>query len=102
VTHHNLGGESVNMDTIVQAQFRVIEKAEVEAYGNSGGGGGGSSGKPINWRLKLAAVRGEPFGSATPQGTIEMLITNPTAAERLQVGQAYLLTFEPVGVTARA
>ncbi len=32
-------------------------------------------------RIKMMAVKGEPFGPATPSGTIEMLIVNPDAIE---------------------
>jgi hypothetical protein len=32
-------------------------------------------------RVKLAAAQGEPFGPATPQGNIDMLIANPAAAK---------------------
>lgn len=31
-------------------------------------------------RVKLQAVKGEPFGSATPSGNVDMLIVNPEAA----------------------
>lgn len=38
-------------------------------------------GKPaLVTQLKLTAVQGEPFGSATPSGNVDMLIKNPAAA----------------------
>ncbi len=32
-------------------------------------------------RVKMGAAQGEPFGPATPQGSIDMLIVNPEAAK---------------------
>ena len=46
----------------------------------------GDSPKGSQWvqvegvRVKLSPVTGEPFGSATPGGTFEMVIANPEAA----------------------
>lgn len=31
--------------------------------------------------IELSAVQGEPFGSATPSGSVKMGIVNPTAAQ---------------------
>ncbi len=50
-------------------------------------------------RIKLAAVKGEPFGPATPQGTIEMLIVNPEAVavfRKADLGQEFDVIFTPV------
>lgn len=57
----------------VHARFKLYEDARAQAY--SGGGY-----VPAQ-RVKLSAVQGEPFGTATPQGTIDMLIANPDAAK---------------------
>lgn len=55
---------------------------------------GGHGGGPTARRIKLAAVMGEPFGPATPQGSIEMLIVNGAAASQFHVGKDYFVTFK--------
>ena len=55
----------------VHARFRLYEDVRASAY--SGNGYVSAA------RVKLSAVQGEPFGTATPQGSIEMLIANPDA-----------------------
>src|SRR4051812_5033204 len=35
----------------------------------------------------------EIFGKATPSGSIEVIITNPTASDFFEPGQAYYVTF---------
>lgn len=57
----------------VHARFRLYEDARASAYTNGGYAPAA--------RVKLSAVQGAPFGTATPQGTIEMLIANPEAIE---------------------
>lgn len=50
-------------------------------------------------KIKLAAAKGEPFGPATPQGTVEMLIVNPEAVKVFReatLGQEFDVTFTPV------
>lgn len=50
-------------------------------------------------RFKLVAVKGEPFGPATPQGTIDMLIVNPEALalfRGMALGQEFDVLFTPV------
>lgn len=51
--------------------------------------------------VTLAAVYGpgnEDWSQATPQGNIEMSITNPSAIEAFKIGKAYLISFKPVDV----
>jgi hypothetical protein len=55
----------------VHARFRLYEDTRSSAY--SGGGYVSAA------RVKLQAVQGEPFGTSTPQGNVEMLIANPEA-----------------------
>ena len=50
-------------------------------------------------KIKLAAVKGEPFGPATPQGTVEMLIINPDAVKMFRdatLGQEFDFLISPV------
>lgn len=50
-------------------------------------------------RIKMSAVKGPPFGPATPQGTIEMLIVNPEAIpvfREAELGQEFDVVFTPV------
>lgn len=49
--------------------------------------------------VKLAAVYGEEnqdWSKYTPQGTVEMTITNPAAVEAFALGASYILEFTPV------
>lgn len=55
----------------VHARFRLYEDARASAYMGSG--------YVSAARVKLSAVQGAPFGTSTPQGSIEMLIANPEA-----------------------
>jgi hypothetical protein len=50
-------------------------------------------------RVKLAPVKGEPFGPATPQGQIDMLIVNPAAGAVFQsapINQEFDILITPV------
>lgn len=50
-------------------------------------------------RVKLSPVQGEPFGSATPGGNLEMVIANPEAAKffhEVELGQEFDVLFTPV------
>ena len=49
-------------------------------------------------RVKLSPVQGEPFGSATPGGQLEMLIASPDAANifhAADIGQEFDAVFTP-------
>ncbi len=49
--------------------------------------------------VRLGAVQGEPFGSATPNGSIEMFIVNPGASElflHAPIGQEFDVFLSPV------
>jgi len=51
-------------------------------------------------RVKLVAVKGEPFGPATPQGNFDALIVNPDAAKvfnEASIGQEFSLLITPTG-----
>jgi hypothetical protein len=53
-------------------------------------------------RVKLAPVKGEPFGPATPQGQIDMLIVNPAAGAVFQnapINQQFDILISPVEAT---
>ncbi|HEX2614007.1 MAG TPA: hypothetical protein VHL10_00820 [Nitrososphaera sp.] len=58
---------------MVQARFFLQEVRRIPYYT--------SGGNTEATNIKLVPVQGEPFGPATPQGTIEMLIVNPVAAQ---------------------
>jgi len=50
-------------------------------------------------RVKLQPVQGEPFGSATPSGQLEMVIANPEAAavfSEADLGQEFDVLFNAV------
>ena len=69
-----------------------------------------SSYGPRGWRIKFGVVwqgtaeDGKPwtqenriFGDATPQGSMEMFIANPEAAEQFHAGDCYYADFSPAG-----
>jgi ABC-type microcin C transport system duplicated ATPase subunit YejF len=50
-------------------------------------------------RIRLQAVHGEPFGSATPSANIEMVIVNPEAAavfNNAEIGKEFNVMISPV------
>jgi hypothetical protein len=79
----------------IHARFHLGETARVK----------GSSKVDGEWRsiemvrTKLYPVQGEPFGSATPNGSIEMVIANPDAAQvflNAPLGQEFDVVFSLV------
>lgn len=79
------------MSNQVQARFRLSEDARASYWYN------GECKDAA--RIKLFAVKGEPFGPATPQGTIEMFIVNTDAIEvfrSMPIDQEYDVVFTPV------
>lgn len=73
---------------VVTAKFRCTAKTERENWGGPGF---------CNYGITLQAATGpgnEAWSKATPTGTIELTVTNPTAVAEYVVGQEYLLTFE--------
>jgi hypothetical protein len=84
----------------VLCKFQVTEIIEMvnhyrgQTPVSSDYGKGGHAGGETAKKIKLAAVMGEPFGPATPQGSVEMLIVNPAAAEHFHVGKEYYVTFK--------
>ena len=75
----------------VHARFKLYDDARAQGYSGSG--------YVEAARVKLSAVQGEPFGSATPSGNIEMLIVNPDAFKMFheaKIGQEFDVFFSPV------
>jgi hypothetical protein len=55
--------------------------------------------------ITLAPVQGEPFGPATPQGTIQMLIVNPAAAQvflNAPINRQFDILVSPVEETSQS
>lgn len=84
----------------VLAKFKVIAITEQPNFyqgqtpvDGMHGKGGHAGGKTLK-QIKLTAVMGEPFGPATPQGTIEMTIVNTAASDHFAVGEEYFVTFK--------
>ena len=62
----------------IHARFRLGETTRCRMYKP----GENNKWEPVEGvRVKLSPVTGEPFGSATPSGQIEMTIANPLAAQ---------------------
>jgi hypothetical protein len=80
----------------VHARFYLMEDTRVTHYTYTGKG---SSEKVEAARVKLGAVQGEPFGSASPSGTLDMVIVNPEALKVFrdaELGQEFDLIISPV------
>ena len=86
----------------IHARFRLDEVTRVKMYAPAK--------EPLpdgsKWehvpgvRVKLSPVQGEPFGSATPGGQLEMLIANPEAAKVFDdapIHQEFDVVFTPRG-----
>lgn len=84
--------------TQVHARFALSEITRISMFAEDEEG----QWKPTEGtRVKLAPVQGEPFGSATPGGSLEMVIANPAASTiflTAPIGQAYDVVFSPVEV----
>ncbi len=82
----------------IQARFCLGEVTRCKMYAPN------PEGKDKQWvmvegvRVKLSPVTGEPFGSATPGGSLEMVIANQEAANAFlnaPLGQEYDMLFTP-------
>lgn len=79
----------------VHARFRLLEDGRITCYQAQENG----ALKTVQGlRVKLLPVQGEPFGSATPGGSLEMNIVN-TAAQAVfkhaEIGQEFDLIISP-------
>lgn len=78
----------------------VEDRGETEQYDYSVGG----TGKMPNIAVRLQAVvpqsnedfEDASFHRSTPQGSIEMVIQNPDAAEQFQSGDRFYVTFDRI------
>jgi hypothetical protein len=84
------------MSQQVNARFRLDETARVRCY---------IAGPQNKWepteglRVKLSPVQGEPFGSTTPGGQLDMVIANSAAARVFgdaPIGQEFDVVLTPV------
>lgn len=81
----------------VHARFRLAEDGRIVCHQSKKDGKGWEQVNGI--RVKLYPVQGEPFGSATPSGEINMIIVNPEAIKvfsEAELGQEYDVIFTPV------
>lgn len=91
--------ETLTLTTPVQqihARFSLYETTRITCYvkdeKNQWANGEGC-------RVKLQPVQGEPFGSATPAGSLEMVIANQAASAVFQaasLGQQFDVLISPV------
>jgi len=72
---------------MIRCKFKVVEKTEIMPWFNCGA-------MPI--KVKLSPVQGEPFGTATPSGSMEMLILNDEASKELKIGKEYFIDITEV------
>ena len=52
--------------------------------------------KTISYRVRMSAVSGEPFGTLTPNGSVDMLIINQEAAKYFELEGEYEVIFKRV------
>lgn len=79
----------------IHARFCLLETSRISLFQKNADGqwvpGEGT-------RVKLSPVQGEPFGSATPGGSLEMVIANPAASAVFlgsPIGQEFDVLFTP-------
>jgi hypothetical protein len=85
----------------VHARFRLDETTRIKMYAPAKAPlpDGGKWEYVPGVRVKLSPVQGEPFGSATPGGQLEMVIANPEAAKffhEAELHQEFDVVFTPV------
>jgi hypothetical protein len=82
----------------IHARFKLGEDARVPLHQQKKDGSGGW--EQVNGlRVKMYPVQGEPFGSATPGGELNMVLANPAAIKifkEAEIGQEYDVIFTPV------
>lgn len=79
----------------IHARFCLTEDTRVTHYTYTGSG---KSEAVEAARVKLSAVQGEPFGSASPSGLLDMVIVNPEALKifrEAKLGQEYDFIISP-------
>ncbi len=87
----------------IHARFSLGETARIRCYAPNPEGGDKQWVQVEGVRVKLSPVSGEPFGSATPGGSLEMVIANPDASQSFldaPLGQEFDAVFslvEPKG-----
>ncbi len=93
-----VSAEEVRPRKHVRARFRFDEEARITCYVANRSGQG--SWEPTEGlRVKLYPVQGDPFGSATPSGQLEMVIANPHAKAFFKehaIGQEFDIIISPV------
>jgi len=86
------------MSQKVHARFRLAEDTRVTGFSRQKKDGTGW--EYINGRrVKLYPVQGGPFGEATPQGELTIVILNPDAVNvfaEAEMGQEFDVVFSPV------
>lgn len=83
------------MSNQVKARFYLLEVTRTPY--NTTGPQGLTIGEAT--RVKFAPVKGEPFGPATPQGQLDMLIVNPEAGAVFQnasISQQFDILITPI------
>lgn len=84
---------------LVHARFRLDEDTRVQVHQRVG-----EEWKRVKGtRVKLGAVSGEPFGSASPAGSLEMVLANPHAQAvftNASLGQEFDVMISPITAVA--
>lgn len=71
---------------MIKCEFKVVSKTLLEANNQCS--------RPTI--VKLQPLTGEPFGSFTPSGLIELNIQNDEAEKQFEVGKEYTVDFTPI------
>jgi hypothetical protein len=85
------------MSAAIHARFQLHEDTRVSYYQENKETGKWEYAEAA--RVKLLPVQGEPFGSATPSGSLEMVIMNPAALaifRQAKLGQEFDFIISPV------
>jgi len=68
----------------VKAKFSVVS---ITDHGNDN--------KQVKFAAAIAGEDNKSWAKYTPQGSLDMMISNPDASSQFEVGKSYFLTFEP-------
>ena len=74
----------------------VVAKFEVTTIDLVPWGGWPGQTKVVSRRVNMRAVKSEPFGSSTPNGSVTMVIANQDAADQFELEGVYEVTFTKV------
>lgn len=88
---------------LVHARFRLDEDTRVQIHQRVGDENNAPWKMVKGTRVKMSPVKGEPFGTATPSGSLEMVLANQHAQamfNNVSLGQEFDVMISPITAVA--